>query len=70
MLTGAVLLAAAEQAYSHANLVQFPNHIEARSVLIPASLAFLCLGFLILTWGLLTENPKSTPSSPPSGKPS
>jgi len=61
MLTGAVFLLGAEQAYAHANLVQFPNQVEARSVLIPAAFAFLVLGFLLLGWGLLTErmNPET-----------
>ncbi len=35
MLTGAMLLVGAEQAFAHAHLVQFPNHIEARTVLMP-----------------------------------
>lgn len=64
MLTGALLLVGAEQAYAHANLVQFPNHIEARTVLIPASIGLLVAGMLILVWGLLTENRQA---SAPSG---
>ncbi len=58
MLTGALLLLASEQAYAHANLVQFPNHLEARSVLIPASLLLLGLGTVLLVWGVWTEGRK------------
>ncbi len=55
LITGAVLLLAAEQAYAHAQLVQFPNHESASAVLVPASLVLLVLGILMLIWGLLTE---------------
>jgi hypothetical protein len=55
MLSGALLLLASEQAYAHANLVQFPNHDSAAQVLYPASLVFLFLGVLLTAWGLLTE---------------
>lgn len=55
MLTGALLLHAAEQAYAHANLVQFPNQDSAARVLYPASVVFLALGVLLTAWGLLTE---------------
>jgi hypothetical protein len=63
MLTGALLLVGAEQAFAHAHLVQFPNHIEARTVLMPASGALLVAGVVMLFWGLLTENRKA-PSGP------
>ncbi len=65
MLTGALLLLASEQAYAHANLVQFPNHIEARSILIPASLLLLGLGTVLLVWGVWTEGRKG--HCPPAG---
>jgi len=55
MVSGALLLLASEQAYAHANLVQFPNHDSAARVLYPASLVFLILGVLLMAWGLLTE---------------
>ena len=58
MITGALMLLGAEQAYSHANLIQFPNQIEARTVLLPASAVLLGLGALTLTWGVLTEKSK------------
>jgi hypothetical protein len=55
MLSGALLLHAAEQAYAHANLVQFPNQDSAARVLYPASLILLVLGVLLTAWGLFTE---------------
>jgi hypothetical protein len=55
LLSGALLLLAAEQAYAHANLVQFPNQDSAAQVLIPASVVFVVLGFILTAWGLLIE---------------
>jgi hypothetical protein len=55
MVSGSVMLFAAEQAYAHANLVQFPNQDSASRVLVPASVVFLALGVLLLAWGLFTE---------------
>ncbi len=55
LVTGAILLLAAEQAYAHAKLVQFPNHESAAAVLIPASLVMTVLGSLIFIWGIATE---------------
>ena len=54
LITGAILLLAAEQAYAQAHLIQYPN-TPAADVLVPASLVFLVLGVLILVWGLLSE---------------
>lgn len=55
LVTGAILLLAAEQAYAHAKLVQFPNHQSAAAVLIPASLVLSILGLLMFLWGVITE---------------
>lgn len=55
LLSGAVLLVGAEQAFANAQLVQFPNQDTASSVLIPVSLIMLVLGSLLMIWGLLTE---------------
>lgn len=55
LLSGTILLLAAEQAFAHAQLVQFPNHDDATAVLIPASVVFLILGSILLIWGLLSE---------------
>lgn len=59
LVTGAVLLLAAEQAYAHAQLVQFPNHESAAAVLVPASLILLTLGMVMLIWGVVTEDGSS-----------
>ncbi len=55
LLSGVILLHAAEQAFAHSQLVQFPNHDVAAAVLAPASLVFLVLGSLLFVWGLLSE---------------
>jgi len=55
LLSGSILLLAAEQAFAHAQLAQFPNHDVAARVLIPASVCCLVLGSLLFVWGLLTE---------------
>lgn len=55
LLSGAVLLVGAEQAYAHALLVQFPNQESAATVLVPASLVLSTLGSILMLWGLLTE---------------
>jgi uncharacterized membrane protein YphA (DoxX/SURF4 family) len=55
MVSGCMLLLAAEQAYAHALLIPFPNHDLAGQTLLPASLILVVLGGLLLLWGLLTE---------------
>ena len=55
LVSGAILFLAAEQAYAHAHLVQFPNHDVASRVLVPGSLVLLVLAVLMFAWGLLTE---------------
>lgn len=55
LLSGTILLFAAEQAFAHAQLIQFPNHEDASAVLIPASVVFLILGSILWVWGLLCE---------------
>ncbi len=54
-VTGAILIAAAEQAFSHAHLVGFPHQVVAREVLIPTSLVLTVFGVGFLIWGILTE---------------
>jgi hypothetical protein len=54
-VTGAILIAAAEQAFSHAHLVGFPHGVFANQVLLPASLVLLVAGLGFLVWGVLTE---------------
>jgi hypothetical protein len=55
MVTGAILILAAEQAFSHAHLVVFPDRVFAREVLIPTSLVLTAFGVGFLIWGILTE---------------
>ncbi len=55
LLSGTILLLTAEQSFAHAQLAQFPNHEDARAVLIPASVVCLVLGSILLIWGLLSE---------------
>lgn len=64
LVTGALLLLGAEQAYAHAHLVQFPNHDIAAQVLVPASLVFVVLGSILLVWGLFTETGRPASSLP------
>lgn len=59
MLTGAILLLTAEQAFAHAHLVHFPNVPFVREVLIPASLVLAVFGLGFLVWGILTERKNS-----------
>jgi membrane-bound ClpP family serine protease len=54
-LAGAVLIAAAEQAFAHSQLVQFPNHLFASEVLLPSSGILLLIGLALLIWGVLTD---------------
>ncbi len=55
VLAGAMLLLAAEQSFAHAHLIGFPNHDVAARVLVPASLVFLLMGCLLMTWGILAD---------------
>lgn len=55
LLSGSVLLVGAEQAFAHAQLVQFPNQNTATTVLIPASIVMLTMGSLLLVWGLVSD---------------
>ena len=64
LVTGALFLLIAEQAYSHANMIEFPNHIKASEVLFPASLTALILGILLIVWGLWSESGRSGSSAP------
>jgi hypothetical protein len=55
LVTGAILIAAAEQAFSHAHLIGFPHGVFASQVLLPASLVLALAGLSFLTWGIVTE---------------
>ena len=52
IVTGALLILAGEQAFSHAYLIGFPHQIYAQTILIPfAAISTLTgIGFLILGW--------------------
>lgn len=54
-LAGSVLIATAEQAFAHSQLVQFPNYLFASEVLLPSSGVLLTLGIGMLIWGVLTD---------------
>lgn len=65
-ITGGILIAAAEQAFAHSQLVQFPNHLFAQDILMPGSAALLAVGTAFLVWGIVTECrilPTATPST-------
>lgn len=55
ILAGCVLIHAAEQAYAHMNLVQFPNYETAAHVLLPSSILLAVLGSLLVIWGCASE---------------
>lgn len=55
LVTGAILLAAAEQAFAHAHMIGFPHGDFASQVLWPVSVVLALLGLGFLTWGVLTE---------------
>jgi hypothetical protein len=63
-LTGAILLAAAEQSYAHACLVPFPHHESAVQIFVPASIVLLACGLIFLIWGILTEPTRPKPDRP------
>lgn len=54
LVTGAVLLLAAVQAYAHAISTPFPNQAQASDVFTPASLVLTVLGLIYLVWGTLS----------------
>jgi len=58
MITGSILLLAAEQAFSHAYLVGFPHQAFVSQVLVPGSLVLGLLGLAFLIWGLVMDRSK------------
>ena len=54
-ITGAILILAAEQSFSHAYLIGFPNAPFAQDVLVPAAGVLSILGIIFLIWGIVTE---------------
>jgi len=61
MLTGAILLTAAEQSYAHSCLIPFPHHESAVQIFVPASVVLLALGMIFLVWGVITEPARTKP---------
>lgn len=55
MISGAVLIAAAEQAFAHAHLVPFPHDVFVRDILLPASFVLAVTGVGVLLWGLIAD---------------
>ena len=55
MITGAILILSAEQAFAHGHLVQFPNQIFVNEVLMPTSLVLAVFGVGFLIWGAIVE---------------
>ena len=51
-VTGAILILAGEQAFSHAHLIGFPHQVYAQTILLPfaAVVTLTGIGFLILGW--------------------
>lgn len=58
MLTGAILLLCAEQAFAHAYLIGFPYQDFASQVLVPTSLTVALIGVGFLIWGLVMDSRK------------
>jgi hypothetical protein len=54
-LTGAILILAAEQAFSHSYLIAFPHQAFAQRILIPFSGATALLGLAFLVFGVFTD---------------
>lgn len=55
MITGAILLLAAVQAFSHAYLIGFPHQAFAGEILVPGSVVLVALGVCFLVWALIVE---------------
>lgn len=58
-VTGALLILAGEQAFSHAHLIPFPHQIYAQTILIPFSLISTLVGIAFLLIGWLSERKQS-----------
>lgn len=54
-VTGAILILAGEQAFSHAFLISFPHQVYAQMILIPFAAVSTLTGFAFLIFGWLRE---------------
>ena len=55
LVAGAILLHAAEQAYAHAHLVDFPHYRTVSPILLPVSAVLGIVGLVLLIWGVVVE---------------
>lgn len=55
MITGAILILGAEQAFAHAYSAPFPNQVLVCEVLLPTSLVLGAVGVGFLIWGIIVE---------------
>ena len=55
MITGAILILGAVQAFAHAYSAPFPNQVFVCEVLVPVSLVLAIMGLGFVVWGLVTE---------------
>lgn len=59
MVTGAILILAGEQAFSHALLISFPHQIYAQSILMPFAATSILIGICLLALGFLGDRKPS-----------
>ncbi len=52
MISGSILLLAAEEAFANSLSIGFPNAAAAQEILFPASLVLAISGLILLTWGI------------------
>ena len=55
-LTGAFLILAAEQAFSHALLIGFPHHVYAKTILFPFAAVTILSGFGLMLLGFFRDH--------------
>lgn len=58
-VSGALLILAGEQAFSHAHLIPFPHQPYAQTILLPFSVASTLCGISFLIFGWLSERKQS-----------
>jgi hypothetical protein len=61
MISGAILVLAAVQAFSSSLSIGFPNAGAAQDVLFPVSLVLAVAGLMLLVWGLWAAEFKRFP---------
>ena len=61
MITGAVLILTAEQAFAHSLSIGFPNTQIAQDILYPASMILAGAGVLLIVWGIWSGESRSKP---------